>query len=81
MTTTSSSSVTFVNIVVDEALLQQASELLGELDHAKLIERALTEMIRHRKNTKSMFDLAGKVMLRGDYDYKALRAGDETTKK
>ena len=80
MTTTPYGS-SFINIGVDEVLLEQAARLLGESDHAKLVERALIEMIRNRSGAKSMFDLTGKVMLRDDYDYKALRAGDDTTEK
>lgn len=69
-----------INILVDEALLEEAKRLTGENDREKLLEMALREMIarqaRPRRPIDGMLELAGKVLLRDDYDYKAMRAGD-----
>ena len=64
-----------INVVVDEALLDQAEKLTGEHDRAKLVESALYELIKRRSPIQGMLDLAGSDILRDDYDYKALREG------
>ena len=65
-----------INVTVDEKLLQEAEQRLGEHDHQKLVEHALRELIERRNPIQGMLDLVGKVRLRDDYDYKAMRAGD-----
>jgi Arc/MetJ family transcription regulator len=68
-----------INISVDDVLLAEAMRLAGENDHQKLVEKALRELIksvRPRRPIDDMLDLAGTVMLRDDYNYKAMRAGD-----
>ncbi len=65
-----------INVTVDEALLDQAEKLTGEHDRAKLVEAALLELIKRRSPIQGMLDLVGKVRLRDDYDYKAMR-GDQ----
>ncbi len=66
-----------INVIVDEKLLEEAERLTGEHDRQKLLEQALQELIGRQAATqtpgKSMFDLVGKVRLRDDYDYKAMR--------
>ena len=66
-----------INVSVDEALLSEAERLTGEHDREKLIEKALRDLIGRQQDMqspiKSMLDLVGKVRLRDDYDYKAMR--------
>ena len=55
-------------------------ELTGAASEREAIERAVESYVaQHRRSRarKSMFDLVGEVRLRDDYDYKALRAGNE----
>ena len=65
-----------INVKVDETLLAEAARLAGEADQEKLLERLLRDFIQQRSPLQGMIDLVGKVRLRDDYDYKALRAGD-----
>ena len=60
------------NIVLDEALVQEAFSLTGIRTKRELVHVALSELVRHRRK-KSLFDLAGKVSFREDFDYKAMR--------
>ena len=65
-----------IKVTMDEKLIKQASALVGEADQVKLVEQALAEMIQNRKKSplEGMLELAGKIRLRDDYDYKAMRA-------
>ena len=69
-----------INVTVDEKLLSEAERLTGEHDREKLIEKALRDLIGRqsapRRPIDDMLDLVGKVRLRDDYDYKAMRAGE-----
>jgi Arc/MetJ family transcription regulator len=68
-----------INISVDDLLLAEAERVTGEHDREKLLEKALHALIkqaRPRRPIDDMLDLAGTVMLRDDYDYKAMRVGD-----
>jgi hypothetical protein len=61
-------------------LIREAMEITGAATEREAIERALESYLaqqREKHSRKNMFDLVGKVRLRDDYDYKALRAGDE----
>lgn len=49
---------------------------MGEHDREKVLEYALRELINRRSPIQGMLDLVGKVRLRDEYDYKAMRAGD-----
>ena len=66
-----------INVTVDEGLLSEAERLTGEHDREKLVEKALRDLIGRQPDMqppiKSMFDLVGKIRLRDDYDYKAMR--------
>ena len=60
------------NIELDDALVEEAFRLTNVRTKKDLLNLALQELIRSRKK-KNLLDLAGKVQLRDDYDYKALR--------
>ena len=60
------------NIVLDEDLVKEAFSLTGVRTKRELVNLALEELIRSRKK-KNLFELAGKLELREDFDHKALR--------
>ncbi|MBC8123173.1 MAG: type II toxin-antitoxin system VapB family antitoxin [Gemmatimonadaceae bacterium] len=60
------------NIELDDALLEEAFRLTGVRTKKDLIHLALQELIKARQK-KNLLDLAGKIQLRDDYDYKDLR--------
>ena len=61
------------NIELDDALVEEAFRLTNVRTKKDLLNLALQELIHSRKK-KNLLDLAGKVQLRDDYDYKALRS-------
>ena len=60
------------NIVLDDDLVEEAFALTGARTKRELVRLALEELIRTRKK-KNLFDRAGKLELREDFDHKALR--------
>lgn len=60
------------NIVLDEALIEEAMEITGARTKKEVVHLALEELIRSRKK-KSLTDLAGRIRFRKDFDPKALR--------
>ena len=64
-----------INVTVDETLIAEAERVTGEHDREKVVEHALRELIKRKSPIQGMLDLVGKVRLRDDYDYKAMRAG------
>jgi hypothetical protein len=44
------------------------------MDHQKVVEQALNELIRRRAKIESLLAMAGKVQFYDGYDYKKLRA-------
>ncbi len=60
------------NIVLDDALVDEAFSLTGVRTKRELVDLALREMV-HRRKKKNMMDLAGKIKLRSDYDHKEMR--------
>jgi Arc/MetJ family transcription regulator len=60
------------NIVLNEALIQEAIQLTGVSTKRELVDMALRELIRSKKK-KNLFDLAGEIDLFDGYDYKASR--------
>lgn len=60
------------NIVLDDELVEQGFALTGLRTKRELIHMALDELVRRRRK-KNLFDLAGKVHLRPDFDHKSLR--------
>ena len=60
------------NIVLDDTLVEQAFALTNVRTKRELVHLALSELVRQRSR-KNLFDLAGKVALRPDFDHKAMR--------
>lgn len=60
------------NIVLDDALVDEAFSLTGVRTKRELVDLALREMV-HRRKKKNLLDLAGKVSLRPDFDHKEMR--------
>ena len=60
------------NIVLDDALVDEAFALTGLRTKRALVHLALSELVRHRRK-KDLFELAGKLELSSDFDYKAMR--------
>lgn len=60
------------NIELDDALVEKAFRLTNVRTKKELIHLALQELIKARLR-KNLLDLAGKIQLRDDYDYKDLR--------
>ena len=67
-------------IEISDDLVKAAQDATGETDERAAVEHALRDYVdAKRKKTplEGMLELAGKVRLRDDYDYKALRAGGQ----
>ncbi len=62
------------NIVLDDALVNEAILLSGVKTKKDVISLALQEFIISRKRL-NLLDLAGKIKFREDYNYKACREG------
>lgn len=60
------------NIVIDNQLIEQAMEISGLKTKKDIVNTALTEFVQ-RHNQKNLLDLAGKIKLAENYDYKAMR--------
>lgn len=53
------------NLVLDEALLEEATRLSGERTYSRTVERALEEFVRRAK-ARRILDLAGAGLWEGD---------------
>jgi Arc/MetJ family transcription regulator len=62
------------NIVLDEALVDEARRLTGLPTTRAVVDEALRTLVRLKRRTP-LSSLHGKVRLADGYDYKALRAG------
>ena len=60
------------NVMINDALLQEALKLSGAKTKKAVISMALEEFVASRKRM-NLLDLEGKISFRDDYDYKALR--------
>lgn len=60
------------NIVLDDALVQEAFRYTLVRTKKDLVEEALKEFVRNRSK-KDLRDLRGKIKFSEGYDYKALR--------
>ena len=60
------------NIVLDDELVKEAFALTGVRTKRELVRLALEELIRRRRK-RNLTELAGRIRLRDDFDYKALR--------
>jgi Arc/MetJ family transcription regulator len=65
------------SIELDDALVRETQEATGEKTERQAVERVLKRFIEARRKHADLLSLVGKVRFRDDYDYKALRAGDE----
>ena len=61
---------------LDDKLVKAAQEATGETDERTAVETVLRGALVPEQPVKSMFNLIGRVNIRDDYDYKAMRAGD-----
>ncbi|NET60253.1 MAG: type II toxin-antitoxin system VapB family antitoxin [Symploca sp. SIO2E6] len=57
---------------LDESLLREALQLTNLNTQEELVNLALQELVRSRRK-KNLFDLAGKIQLVSEFNYKALR--------
>ncbi|MGB5735722.1 MAG: type II toxin-antitoxin system VapB family antitoxin [Thiohalocapsa sp.] len=63
------------NIVIDDALVEEAFAVSSVKTKRELVDRALREFVaRHRR--KDLMDLYGSDGMDPDYDYKTARSGD-----
>jgi Arc/MetJ family transcription regulator len=53
------------NIVIDDALLEEAVRVSGERTYSATVERALEEMVRRAK-ARRIYELAGSGLWQGD---------------
>ena len=60
------------NIVLDDDLVEEAFALTGVRTKRELVKLALEELIWRRRK-RDLTELAGRIQLRDDYDYKSLR--------
>ena len=60
------------NVELDDALVEEAFRLTTAKTKKELLHQALEALIQAKKR-KNLLDLAGKVQLADDYDYRALR--------
>ena len=60
------------NIVLDDALVEEAMILSGAKTKKDLVSKALQEFVTTRKRL-NLLDLEGKIDFSEDYDYKSLR--------
>jgi Arc/MetJ family transcription regulator len=60
------------NIVIDNDLIREASELTGIKTKRELVNTALRLLVSSVRR-KSLLDIAGKIKLAEGYDYKSLR--------
>jgi Arc/MetJ family transcription regulator len=68
------------SIDIPDDLVKAAQEATGEADERDAVAVALKDWVaskRSRAALEGMLELAGKIQLRDDYDYKALRAGGQ----
>ncbi len=67
-------------IEISDDIIREAQEATGETDERAAIERAVRSYVSTKKAKtplEGMLELAGKDLIRDDYDYKALRAGGQ----
>ncbi len=62
------------NVVLDEALVDEALRLSNAKTKKELIHEALREFVENRKRL-NLLDLSGKIRFAEGYDYKRMRVG------
>jgi Arc/MetJ family transcription regulator len=63
------------NIVIDDALFEEAFAVSNVRTKRELVDRALREFVARHKR-KDLMDLYGSDGMDPNYDYKAARSGD-----
>ena len=66
------------NIVLDDALVEEAFSLTGIRTKRELVHVALSELVQKRRK-KNLFELAGKIKLAPGFDHKELRRLRDST--
>ncbi len=61
------------NIVLDDALVEEAKRLTGVQTKKKLVDLALRELV-HRYKQRALRELVGRDLIAPDYDVRAMRA-------
>ncbi|MEM6260008.1 MAG: type II toxin-antitoxin system VapB family antitoxin [Planctomycetota bacterium] len=64
------------NIDINPELIEQAMQVSGQRTKKAVVNLALEEFVRHRKQ-QQVLELFGQVDYEPGYDYKAYRAGGE----
>lgn len=64
-----------INVVLDDDLMAEASELTGIRNEKELIHEALRSLIA-MKNRKKLSELRGQIRFVSGYNYKALRSAE-----
>lgn len=62
------------NIVLDDALIQEAMRLAGSTTKRETVDRALRDWVARRRQ-QEILDLAGAGLLDADYDVRKIREG------
>ena len=63
------------NIVIDDALIEEAFAVSNVKTRRELVDRALREFVARHKR-KNLMDLYGSDGMYPDYDYKRARSGE-----
>ena len=63
------------NIVIDDALMEEAFSVSDAKTKRELVDRALREFVARHKR-KNLIDLYGSDGMDPDYDYKQMRSGE-----
>lgn len=61
------------NIVLDDALVEEALALTDAKSKRQVVHMALEELV-HRRKKKDLTELSGKIRFRSDFDHKSLRS-------
>lgn len=64
-------------IVLDDALIAKALALTGARTKSEVVQLALEELVRSRRNRRNLADLAGRIRFRAGFDHKSLRRARE----
>ncbi len=66
-------------VEISDNLVKEAMERTGASSEREAVEQVLKDYLKEhlsQDKPKDLLDLVGKIKIRDDYDYKAIRAGD-----
>ena len=66
-------------VEISDDLIKEAMERTGATSEREAVEQVLKDYLKEHEapsKPKDLLDLVGKIKIRDDYDYKAMRAGD-----